>query len=52
MYMNDNLAISTPQTAVADSGVRMGAGVEPVFETTRAIHIGLKVAQEVRRGGG
>lgn len=40
------------RAAVADSGVRMGAGVEPVFETTRAIHIGLKVAQEVRRGGG
>jgi hypothetical protein len=40
------------RAAVADSGVRMGGGVERVFETTRAIHIGLKVAQEVRRGGG
>lgn len=40
------------RAAVAESGVRRGAGVEPVFETTRAIHIGLKVAQEVRRGGG
>ena len=37
---------------VAGSGVRLGAGDKPIFETTRAIRIGRKVALEVRRGGG
>ena len=40
------------RAAVSGSGVRRGVGRDASFETTRAIRVGLKVAQEVRSGGG
>ena len=39
------------RAAVTDSGVRVRAGVRPVFETTRATRIGHVVAAEVRQAG-
>jgi hypothetical protein len=40
------------RAAVTDSGVRVRAGDQPVFETTRATRIGLTVAAEVRQAAG
>lgn len=40
------------RAAVTDSGVRLRPGHQPVFETTRAIRVGLAVAAEVRQAGG
>ena len=40
------------RAAVTDSGVRLRAGRQPVFETTRATRVGLAVAAEVRQAGG
>jgi hypothetical protein len=40
------------RAAVSGSGVSRAAGMDASFETKRAIRVGLKVAQEVRSGGG
>jgi hypothetical protein len=40
------------RASVEGSGVRRGPGSDAAFETTRAIRIGRKVAEEVRSGGG
>jgi hypothetical protein len=39
------------RAAVTDSGVRVRAGVQPMFETTRATRVGHAVAAEVRQAG-
>jgi hypothetical protein len=43
----DNVDLPS-KAAVAGSGVRVCAGHESVFETIRAVRVGLRVAQEVR----
>ena len=40
------------RAALVDSSVRVRAGEEPVFETTRAVRAGRAVAAEVRHSGG
>lgn len=39
------------RAAVTDSGVRLRAGEQPMFETTRATRVGLAVAAEMRQAG-